>query len=276
MSIHRTNVSRFAGLMLGWLATVALAANPLWGQDFRMDTDVFVGKEKQPVAQTLTLFSNSVVYDFLLSDSREIVVLDQARGTFTLLDEKQQIQAVVTTQTALDHCFALKVHSQEIADSLFAEAASPKFTETTEERTENGQAISYVKLAGTKITYEVTGMRPKFPEAVFEYHKFADWCSRLNAMRVGNLPPEARMALNRAIAEKGMLPREITRTILSTERLGNKTSEVRSRHLVNWTLSTEDQKRIERAHDAMVKFTKVDFEEYRKRLIEAQATVAAK
>jgi hypothetical protein len=269
---HPITLVRRAGLALAFL--LALATTPLAAQDFRMDTDVFIGSSKEPVAETLTLFSNARVYDFMLNEPREIVVFDHGRGEFTLLDEKQQIKTVVTTEQAIHHAHAIKVQSLEIPNSLFAEAADPKFKETFEERSENNQELTYVKLAGTTITYEAIGLRPKFPGAVQTYKEFATWCARLNCMRVGNLPPEARISLNRALAEKGLLPKEITRTVVLNEGLAKKTSEVRSRHLVNWTLSSEDQKRIDRAHDAMVKFTAVDFKEYQRRQSELLKTAA--
>ncbi len=259
-------------LACGWLVFASMAA-PLFAQDFRMDTDIFIGTSKEPVAETLTLFSNSRVYDFMLTDSREIVVFDQGRGEFTLLDEKQQIKTTVTTQEALDHAFALKVQASQEPETLFAEAADPKFEETTEDKTENEQTVSYVKLAGKKIQYDANGARPKFNGAVLSYTDFATWCARLNAMRPGNLPPEARITLNRALAGKGVLPKEITRTI-TLEGLTKKKSEVRSRHLVNWTLSNEDMKRIDRAHDGMVKFQFVEFKEYQRKQDEVLKTAA--
>ena len=44
--------------LLTTLAWLALAlATPLAAQDFRLDTDIFIGTSKEPVAGTLTLFS---------------------------------------------------------------------------------------------------------------------------------------------------------------------------------------------------------------------------
>jgi hypothetical protein len=65
------------------------------------------------------------------------------------------------------------------------------------------------------------------------------------------------------------LPREITRTIISANPLTSanplaKKDEVKSQHLVNWTLSGEDRKKIDRAHDAMATFQAVSYDEYRK------------
>ena len=56
------------------LLTLAMA------EDFRVETDVFVGGEKEPVAQNVTLFSGGLVYDFPLIGPQEITVFDAARG----------------------------------------------------------------------------------------------------------------------------------------------------------------------------------------------------
>jgi len=78
----------------------------------------------------------------------------------------------------------------------------------------------------------------------------------------GHLPPGARLALNKALAERKLLPLEITRTILPANPLGKKIV-VRSRHLVNWSLSGEDRKKIDRAGTYLAEFSAVSFEDYR-------------
>lgn len=243
---------------------LCLPSATLWGQEFRMDTDVFVGKEKEPIAQTLTIFTGSRVYDFMLTQPREIVVWDSQRGTFTLLDEEQKRKAVVTSHEVIDYAFAVKTQANEQPESLFAFASNPKFTESAEEIQDNSLTLTRVVLDSPQLRYEAKGQQPKFPQAVKEYNLFATWYARLNATRPGNLPPEARIALNRALADRGLIPIEVLRTITASGRIGNKKLELRSHHLVNWTLSGEDQKKMERADDAMAKFSLVSFDEYTK------------
>ena len=72
------------------------------------------------------------------------------------------------------------------------------------------------------------------------------------------------MALNQALADQGLLPLEVTRTIISSGTFGrDKKLEFKTRHLVNWTLSGEDRKRVEHAGDCLARFEAVTFDEYR-------------
>jgi hypothetical protein len=246
-------------MLCGVLCGLAI---PAAAQEFRMDTDVFLGTKKEPISETLTIFSGTMVYDFLLTAPREIVVFDAQRGTFTLLDETRKVKTTVTTEHVLAHAFALKEQAAQSPDSLFAFASDPKFTETVTESEDAAQATTTVRLEGKLLTYEAKGQRPKFPEAATAYKQFATWYARLNAKRPGNLPPEARTELNRALADRGLVPLEITRTVAAGPKFAGKKSEVRSRHLINYALSGEDQKRLERAHDMLVNFPAVSWEEY--------------
>ena len=104
------------------------------------------------------------------------------------------------------------------------------------------------------------------PEVVAAFRYFADQFARLNALRPGNLPPGARLELNKALAERKLLPLEIARTIPPANPLVNPLAKklvVRSRHLPNWSLSGEDRKKIDRAGTYLAQFSSVSFEEYR-------------
>lgn len=75
------------------LCTASLTA----AQDFRVETDVFVGRKQEPVAEYLTLFYGNYIYDFLLTDAQEITVFDVARNRFILLDPSRQVKTELTT-----------------------------------------------------------------------------------------------------------------------------------------------------------------------------------
>lgn len=53
-------------------AGVQMAATAL-ALDFRVETDVFIGTDKDPIAENLTLFSDGQVYDFVLKDRKSVV-----------------------------------------------------------------------------------------------------------------------------------------------------------------------------------------------------------
>jgi hypothetical protein len=249
---------------------LAASASSVAAQDFRIDTEVFIGpldkkdKDKEPAAETLTIFTNGMVYDFLLAEPREITLFDPLRGRFTLLDESRKLKTSLGTQEVLDYVLALDSFAEESKDPVFSFATHPTFEHQSESMTQNGQSLIKLTLTGKPMTYVALCQRPEHPESVVPYHTFADWFARLNAARPGNLPPGARMALNKAMADQGLLPLEVTRTIVSSGSFGReKKVEVKTRHLVNWTLSGEDRKRVEHAGDCLVQFRPVTFDEYR-------------
>jgi hypothetical protein len=249
----------------GWLLNFALVlALPALagGQDFRVDTELFIEAEKEPAIETLTVFTDGLVYDFVLTEPHEVVILDTARGRFSLLDESRQVRSSLGTQELLDFTLALEQHAAQAKDSLFSFAARPKFQTTEKVLEQNGQSLVELRLAGKPLEYVALGQRPERPEAAKIYRHFADWYARLNATRPGNLPSGARLALNEELALRELLPREVTRTITPANPLARKI-EVRSRHLVNWTLSGEDRRRIERASDWLAKYRAVSYDEYR-------------
>jgi hypothetical protein len=194
------------------------------------------------------------------------VVFDPPRAQFTLLDETRRVKATVRTQDLMEVTLDLETHAVQGKSPLLAFAARPTFETTSEEVKENGQDLVRLTLAGKPLTYTSLGIKPQRPEAAKLYRYFADWYARLNATRPPNLPAGARLALNEELAKRELLPREITRITTPDNVLAiplAKKEEVKSQHLVNWTLSGEDGKKIERAHDAMATFKQVSYDEYR-------------
>jgi hypothetical protein len=204
------------------LTMVGLAGIPLAAQDFRVDTEIFVGDEKEPAAETLTIFSHGLVYDFLLTGPEEITLLDTVRGRFTLLDPARKVKCGIAAQEVLQQTLSLEAHAVESKDALFAFAAQPQFDVSVEEATENGQPIVRLGFSARPLEYEVVARPTDRPEVVTAFRYFADQFARLNALRPGNLPPGARLEVNKALAERKLLPLEITRTIAPAVPLGKK------------------------------------------------------
>jgi hypothetical protein len=246
------------------IAVVVAVAPPnvVTGQEFRIDTEIFVGDEKEPASETLTIFSQGIVYDFLLTGPEEITLLDTVRGRFTLLDPARKQRCSLSVQDVLQQSLSLEAHAIESKDALFAFAATPRFETAAEEATENGQPVVRLSFVARPLEYAVRARPSDRPEVVAAFRCFADQFARLNALRPGHLPPAARLEVNKALAERKLLPLEITRTITPANPLGKKLV-VRSRHLANWTLSGEDRKKIDRAGTYLAEFAAVGFEEYR-------------
>lgn len=259
-------------------AILAVFSSLASGQNFRVDTEVFFDQEKEPAVEALTIFSDGRMYDFLLTQ-QEIVVFDPPRGQFMLLDESRRIKAIVRTDDLMEVTLELEAHAVQAKSAVLVFAARPTFETKSEEVKENGQDMVRLTLAGKPLEYTALGMKPQRPEAARLYRYFADWYARLNATRPYNLPAGARLALNEELAKRELLPREITRTITPPTSLANplpKKEVVKSQHLMNWTLSGEDGKKIERAHNAMATFKEVSYDEYRHGAEKAAANQQAK
>ncbi len=218
-----------------------------------METDVFVGNQKKPICQTLTLFTETMVYDFIYGPSdpkakdkdkdkdeqqiTEVTVFDMSSGRVILLDMKQNKKTILTHEQLVQLTTSMKVNTTE-KDAVYHFAAHPVFSVNFDEST------STLTLSSPSLSYVAKTQTPERAAAARRYQEFADWSARLNACRPGNLPPFARMELGKALADRSLLPEEITRTIVAPGRLGSKRIEMRSRHMVNWLLSSKDRQRI--------------------------------
>jgi hypothetical protein len=239
-------------LALLWLAAWTSATIAFAG-DFRVKTEVYVGDQKEPVAESLTLFSGSVVYDFLLTGPEEITVLDTKRGRFLVLDPARRVRTTVTTDQLRRFAAAIKTYGGRSSLDFFL---NPKF-----EVGLDGQE-GWLTLSGEQMTYRVKGIEPKYPDAARRYQQFADWCARFNATQPGNLPPFARIQLNQALAEKGLMPSEVERTIDLADGLVGRKQKVRSRHSAVWVLSKKDRDELARADRYLADFRTVSLQDY--------------
>jgi hypothetical protein len=255
---------RLVGLVIGVAAALAATGSLVGGEAFRIDTEVFQNQDKKPVLEQLTIFAaDGTIYDFRLTEPQEVTVLDLRRGVCTLLDESRSLKATVTTQDLLNFCFALQTHAAQSRSSLLAFCAEPKFEITEKEIKRDGQSSVEVRFAAKPLTYVVEGQRPQRLEAVKAYRQFADWCARLNAASAaaGSLPAAPRLAVNEALAERDLLPLDITRTIPSDLPFG-KPREHRMQHRVNWALCGDDQNKIDHVGNIMATFPLVSYDEY--------------
>ncbi|MCH5375827.1 MAG: hypothetical protein JJ992_17790 [Planctomycetes bacterium] len=239
------------------MSLLAAPIAPAQDDEFRIDTDVFRGDEKEPFAQNVTIFTAGLVYDFPLIGPEEITVFDPIRGRFVLLDTERKIKTTLSTQELLEFTAAMKVQSEKLG-GVFAAAAEPGFAR---EFDSSGQ---WLTLRSKLLTYRAKGVAPTLETAAVSYQQFADWYSRLNATRPGSLPPFARIELNRELVEKGWIPEEVELTVTTQHRVIGRKLVIRSRHLPYWRLSNTDRKRIDTAGTYMAKFQAVSFKEYRR------------
>ena len=242
-------VGLFYGLLLA-------AASQSFAQDFRMESAVYSGTEKEPFSESLTLFKAGVVYDFALPEFDEVTVYDAAHARFVLLDNTRRVKAIYDTADLLT--FVEKLRSEP-------EFAKQRFLLNPEFKEEHSPETRWLTLTADQITYRAKTHKLDEPDAARTYRKFADWFARFNAAYRGSVHSLARLELNRALAEKGFVPEEVELTVTpkSFAGIGGKKLEIRSRHLYN-KLSETDQKRIEKAGAGMADYTQVSLAEFKK------------
>jgi hypothetical protein len=166
-------------------ALLATCLDVARAQQFRIDTEVFVDGQQEPVSTSLTIFRDEVIYDFLLGGTPETTVFDIRRGRIVLLDPQRKVRTELTTDTLLEFCATMKSRAvSEGQDQLF----HPAF------RTEYDEERRMLTLSSELITYVAQGVVPRETGAAKRYQQFADWHARLNAVRPGNLPPFGRVA----------------------------------------------------------------------------------
>ncbi|QDU26045.1 hypothetical protein ETAA8_11170 [Anatilimnocola aggregata] len=250
---------RCATIVCSALLTMVVCG-ALRGEDFRIDTEVFIGSEKKPVIETLTIFADGDIFDFLLTKPAEITVFNPSHGKLTLLNIEKKQRAVITTEELLDAAISVQTEALKSKNPVFVAAAKPGFQVQTENFEENNNKLTRLKFESKVIQYNVIGEAPRHPNAARDFRYFADWYARLNSVRAGNLPAGARLELNEALFKQGLLPTRIER-IIPAGSYGRQI-EVHSKHLVNWRLSFDDRRRIEDATTDLVNFELVTFEQY--------------
>jgi hypothetical protein len=241
------------------LAALTFVLSPMLAaaQDFRVETEVFVGKNKEPMAEYLTIFKAGVVYDFMLSAPEEITIYDVQRGRFILLDPQRNEKAEVSLDELRQLTADIKIAADNAGDENVRFLANPVFQVNV-----NPQQRE-VTLSSKPLTYSAKGKTPEEPGLARRYADFADGYARLNGLRLGNLPPFARMKLNEQLVEQGWLPEEVTRTIPAQAVLA-KDQVVRSRHLYTLKVLPTDEKRIDSAIRYKEAFREVNIRSYLK------------
>lgn len=233
-------------LMLGWCGTASVGA-----QEFRIETDIFVGDQKEPVSETLTIFDNGVVYDFMLTGSEEITLFDRDHDRLVLMDTQRKAKTILSMDDIVTFVAKMKAQLANQQRGFLTSGADRAVIEDD----------GWLRLANQRVSYRAQCVKPEEKATALEYQEFADWYARLNAMR-GNLPPFLRIRLNSEIAKRGLIPKTIERTIYEERALRGRKQVVRSQHLVNWRLSKTDHKRIDRAGTYLTTFPTISFREY--------------
>ncbi|HEY2762333.1 MAG TPA: hypothetical protein VGI75_16355, partial [Pirellulales bacterium] len=234
------------------LTSVLVRSAP--AEEFRMESKVYSGKDDTSTSESVTLFADDRVYDFLTSPS-EITVFDFPRGRIVLLDLNRKLRTELTTDKLNDFADQLRTRAARQTDALLKFASNPKFDESHSDS-------EWQEFSSPQMTYRVHVAKPDNANVVRQYRMFSDWSARLNSMiRPGAMPPFPRLAVNAALERAGEVPESVQLTLVAQNRLVGKPTVLRSEHELAMRLLPADRKRIDDAGKYLVTFPEVSMEE---------------
>lgn len=230
-------------------AAQTVAAAKAAATAFRVDTDVYAEGTKEPVKQTLTLFSEGVYYDFAIDQTQAVTVIDPLHGRIILLSPQGQKKTTLKTSELLTYLTQARqqVASTELA-TMLAAAAQVNFDPQQNK----------LRVGDETLYYEATLQRPKDASMAAQYAEFADWSARLNAILPPKFPPYLRLELNKQIAERELLPEAIYRVSTHNKH----TSTLRAQLIANGRLSTEDTDKLSKVGALLQTCKEVPIEEF--------------
>jgi len=235
------------------------AATNAHAQSFRVETKLFLNDEREPAGETLTLFDNGRVYDFIYDHesgrTAEATVYDVKHAKFYLIDVGREIHSEVTAAELAQFSIAMKQRA-EGEDRSVREIVVPRFEVTFDDNT------GVLVLDSPRVRYEVKCRKSGVNEAR-QYNRFADWYARLNATAAGNPPPFARLDLNAELAERDLVPERVARTYKPANRLFGSEQTARTEHVFSWRLLEADRKRMTDVQRYRGQYKAVDFAVYR-------------
>jgi hypothetical protein len=230
------------------------------GVEFRIENKVYVDQEKDPVAGSVTIFADEMVYD-VLDGQREITVFDRAHGRFVLLDPAHRIRTEISVGRLQQAMEQLQTWAYAQADPYLRFLAAPKFDR------QGATAAGGLEFASPWVTYLVMPQGPADGEIARAYQEFSNGYCALNTLtNPGGRPPFARMIVNDALGQKKLIPRQVTLTIRPREGQTAKRTTIRSQHQFTPRLTAADRQQMARAEQFVVNFTPVLFDEYQKRV----------
>ncbi len=238
---------------------IALCCAIATAQDFKIETMIYAGDDKEPVSQNVTLFQGNLVFDLKLDQATpphvlETRIYDSRLRAVSLLDLNRKVQVELTDHRLLQLVESLRKEVAENSELAFL--VNEAFTETTD------VTGNTVELSSSTFKYKISGQRPPNASYLTSYTDFLDTFTRLSASHPGGFPPFARLRLNEAIKKVGWLPSKVD-LVMQPNALITKGLKMSSTHTLIDGLSTLDQERIRNARGEWLAFKRVDLLTFR-------------
>ena len=227
---------------------------------FRVENRIYVGSEKRPRFQSVTLFDQGRIFDYL-DEPREVTLFDQASRRFVLLNLQSKIKTEVSTDLIDQVMDKLTNHYADEDDPYLDFLYHPEF----QKRLDSSSGAFLFE--HPRMSYRVYGkpLGPEKKSIVHRYRVFADWYAKLNTfLRPQSRPPFARLIVNEQIERQGWIPTKIHLTVTPKTGLTAPTSRrsMRSEHQIALRLSEADLQRIAQTEEFLSIFSPVSLTEY--------------
>lgn len=216
---------------------------------FRVETEIFEGKEDKPVSQHLLLFDGAVVYDLPITTGTTITVFDPGRQRVLLLHKVQRVRSVISTES-------LTRSAAQVRAAATRSEAKDKLGLGATVRAAGASGEYVMEFGDTR--YEVATQEVSQEAAARQFAEFTIWACRLNIARHLGSPPFARITLAEHLAAQGELPRRVKLDV----RVGLRTRSLRSEHLYVGRLSDLDRKKISEVGQMIASFEEVDLSQF--------------
>ncbi len=246
------------GLFLAVFCTAAFLNGTAQSEDFRVDNAVYAGDQKEPSSESVTIFYDGAVYDFMKAPA-ETVVFQKLAGRFVLLNRTHRKRTELSTADVTMFVTKLRPIAADSKDPVVKFLAEPKFQTTMDD------SAGELSLSSPIISYKLKLAQESNAAVVEQYRDFCDWYARLNTLLVpGSRPPFGRMAVNSALAEHQALAAQVVLSITTGKESKPQTAVIRSEHRVVRPLSPEDIEQVTQTREFLTSFKLVDFKHYRK------------
>lgn len=248
---------RFAGRCETFFAILLIALTIVCtagAQEFRVETDVYMGDDAESTSHTVTLFEKSAVYDFVDGQSQIVVYQQESESRnaqFILLDTDTKRRTEIDVKRIAGLMTKLTKWAATQDDPILKFAAEPRFEEKFD--SESGD----LSLTSEEWTYRVATIPAEDPKALTRYQDYADRYAELSTMLYGAAPAGPRHALDASLAKHKAIPVEIRRITGGDEK-----NQVRAAHLFSWRLSRDDRSRLDEAQEFLTSFEKVGNEAF--------------
>lgn len=231
-------------------------------QPYCVESRVDRGNQDAVISRSVTVYLGEQAYDFLQSPP-EVTIIDLAERRIVMLNPGLREKAEVRFEDLLLFWDRATPKAQESKDPVVRVAARPRF-----EMRETDDGL--LTFANEWLSYRVQGNDAPPPDVLRSYWEFSDWLCRLNGLASGSgCPPEARLFVNRVLAQRNLFPQEITLTLGPRnflEWLPGRRPVLRSVHELRLTVNAEHRSRVAEARQWEKRFRQVSFPTYQKHL----------